>query len=128
MTRRVGNLRTLGVLPCGECRAFVSRANGCEHYVPPSRRKAKRALENIDRFDSPYAIIRLAEPTRMRVILERAARESVIDVLSRNDRRRAGKLRRAGLLTLTRRGGDFAITPDGLKVWARVLALQIEGR
>lgn len=38
-----GNLRTLGVLPCGACRAFVSAASGCRHWRPDeSERRESR--------------------------------------------------------------------------------------
>ncbi len=130
MTRLIGNLRTLDVLPCGECRAYVP-SDGCEHYAPPApKRKKSRDWERTrvrvevpSRFDNLYGVMRLADSTRMRSIMEQAARGEPVTLPEKNDRHSANALARAGLLKQERRGGPYLITDAGREVWRKVLTL-----
>jgi hypothetical protein len=128
-SRLIGNLRTLGVFPCGECRAFVASGQGCEHYrVSPPRHVTDRVrTENGARFDDLYGVMRLADSTRMRAILERAASGEPVTLPEKNDRHSANSLTRAGLLSQVRRGGPYSITDKGREVWRKVLAYLNEG-
>jgi hypothetical protein len=123
--RHLGNLRTLGIFPCGECRAFVVAEDGCEHYkVKPPRHVAVRVrTENGARFDDLYGVMRLADSTRMRAIMERAASGESVALPEKNDRHSANSLTRAGLLSQAKRGGPYVITEAGREVWRKVLAL-----
>jgi hypothetical protein len=125
MTQLIGNLRTLGVFPCGECRAFVASRDGCEHYKvkPPRRVPIKARTENGARFDNLYGVMRLVESTRMRAIMRRAASGEPVTLAEKNDRHSANSLTRAGLLSQTKRGGPYLITDKGMDVWRRALPL-----
>lgn len=125
VTRLIGNLRTLGVLPCGECRAYVPVESGCAHYRPRPARPARKRLEAKDRFDNLYGVMRLAGSTRMRSVLQRAglAGDAGVELPEKNDRHAANSLARAGLLSLSGRGKPYVITDAGRKVWHQVQAL-----
>jgi hypothetical protein len=116
--RHLGNLRTLGVFPCGECRAFVALTQGCRHHKP-----VKAHTENSARFDDLYGVMRLADSTRMRAVMQRAAGGKPVALADRLDRHVANSLTRAGLLTQAKRGGPYLITDKGRDVWRRTLPL-----
>ncbi len=125
-TRHLGNMRTLGVFPCGECRAYVPLEGGCAHYKPrpiTPRRPRRKVVPK--KYDDTYSLMRLADSTRMRRILEDAARAKTggVALTVKNDRHAANVLVRAGLLTLAGRGADYAITEDGRKIAAKVAEL-----
>ncbi len=133
MTRLLGNLRTLGVLPCGECRAYVPRETGCDHYRPgPARIRdiGRKRVESRNRFDNLYGLMRLAESARMRRVLASAVAAGVagVELREKNDRHAANNLTRAGLLSLSGRGRPYVITDAGREVWRKVLELLNDGR
>lgn len=125
MTRLIGNLRTLDVFPCGECRAHVPRNPGCEHYRPRPARTPPKRPEALDRFDNLHGVKILAGSTRMRAVLEQAvaAADVGVQLPEKNDRHAANSLARAGLLSLSGRGKPYVITDAGREVWRQVLAL-----
>lgn len=125
------SLRALCVFPCGACAALVSVDTGCEHMPPPASARKPRGTTLQEtrnaRFDREglYALRRLARSSVMRGLLQRAilADGEPVAALAKADRHPANGLVRAGLLTLTKRGGDYMITDKGREVWRQILAL-----
>lgn len=112
--------------PCGSCNAYVSRETGCTHYRSRSQPTAPRRVRRPARagkYDDLYSLMRLADSTLMRRILDAAASGGSVALGTKNERHAANHLVRTGLLSLAGRGADYAITENGRRIAAKVAEL-----
>lgn len=135
MTRPTGNLRTLGVLPCGACRAYVRVDTGCSHFRPRAALPAvmvqpasrSKAFEGRSSAELWYAAYRLADSKLSRTVVQHVAAaetpDAGVDLADKNWRDVANRLCRTGLMELSGRGGTYRLTDHGREIWKRAQQL-----